>query len=1808
MSDLFEPIAVVGMAGRLPGARNLREYWRNLAEGRESITALTDEVLLAAGVPPSRLADPAYVKMAGLVPGVDMFDAEFFRMAPREAEVCDPQLRLFLEVTHEAVEDAGYSPAGLGRDVAVYGACGPNHYGDLHVLANPTYAAAPDMGLVVLNSIDYLATLTSYKMDFRGPSMSVLTACSSSLSAVQLACRSLQFAECDAAVAGASNVDIPYRVGYRWSPGDVRSPDGHCRPFDAAATGTIFTSGAGAVLLKRMSDAIADGDHIWAVIHGIGINNDGSEKVSFAAPSVAGQGTAILDAMAVAGFSPQDIGYVEMHATGTPLGDPIEMSALAGAYGRLAGDALAAGTIPVGSVKANIGHTNSAAGIAGLLKLALALENEHIPATINVGSVNPRLEIKNTPFFVNDTLRPWPRTAGRPRRAALSSLGIGGTNVHLVVEEGPVPLLTPHRQRPRVVVWSGRDEAAMNANRTALAEYFTEAGEGMFADAAATLQHGRTAHQVRGAVVCTSAEEAARSLGQAEQPLAGSTAAGESPDVVFAFPGQGSQHARMAAGLYGRQRVFTETADVCLDGFIQQGIDLYPLWLAENPGDDLHETENAQPLLFMIEYALAQQWIEWGIRPAALVGHSVGELVAATVAGVMQLDDALRLVAMRGQIMQRQPRGGMLVAATAAGRLSSLLPGGGSGVAVAAVNAHDQVVLAGAAGELAAAAEALAGAGVAVRPLRTSHAFHTPAMRSAAEEFLAGFDGVQLRAPALPVYSAATGQRLTTHHAGDPAFWAQQLAGPVLFAEAVNAAAADGRDRIMLEVGPGRALVRLAQRHPAVQAARWRAFASLPAPDDGSSKPQSDERNLLETLAELWVHGCAVNWSMIYRDEPLQRVSLPGYQFQRGRFWVQPVTGPAAPRSAVEAQPTAAPAPNSAVEAKPTAAPAACSSSRDADEAGPFTVLRWTEAARPALPARGLPTYPVALALIPADSAGAVPFVSALLQAGYRVVRLRPGDEFKERGGEFVVRPAHLADDLDQVLSRLDAAGHLPSLLVHAWGTGVCADTSGSIMDELDRTLFALLDLVQRAGRRPARGRLPSLLVLTTSAIDVSGDEAVVPARAALIAATRSVGLESPGTACRVIDVGVTSTEDQLAAELRSGATDPLVALRGARRWLPVQRPWPVPPGGQAAIRPGGVYVVTGGLGGLGLAVAKSLAATGRRPKLVLLARTRREAIEDLAEIESMGANVRVIICDVADRSQLDSALHEAEKAFGPVNGVLHLAGVAGGGMTQFRSREDVESVLRPKVLGTVFLAETLDDRPPVDFVVCFSSQAALTGMVGGADYAAANAFLDAYAAGRPRWLSINWPGWTTVGMAAGGVLEDLAAAMRAVRSPDARPAPEPGLCHETVLSAATHWVLDEHRVGNAAVLPGAGIVDVIIRAYLDTIPGAGAPVTLRDVVFVRPLIAERARRTRVCFEPAGAGAWRVQVLSRPDGTAGSEPDGWRQHASCLLTTGGPPARRVIVDEVVAGLSDLPAPSLLPSRGSAFRFGPHWHTIKRMWGSASLIVIELALPPAFAAETREHAVHPALLDTGTAAARHGAAHDLLLPFLYQSMTWYAPLPDRLHSQVRLKPSEDLTADIDFIAPDGTVVVAIEGFRMRRATLNDLGAGADSGPADSGTEPGEARAAAAPVDGLPPEEGVRLLLRLLESPMPAQIAVVPHQDGRPVPSPGSVPSDPPRAEHADATEVAVGRAAAVPPARAADGSLQDRLATIWQQVLGRQGIGPQDDFFALGGDSLMAVALTGRIRDAFGVEMSIGSLFDYPNLAALTTALREQGAQ
>jgi acyl transferase domain-containing protein/NADP-dependent 3-hydroxy acid dehydrogenase YdfG/acyl carrier protein len=1654
VTDLFEPIAVVGIAARMPGARDADQFWANLRDTRDCITTLGDDDLVAAGVPVARLADPAYVKAAGLMPGVDEFDAGYFRMSPREAEICDPQLRIMLETTYEVVQDAGYSPETLGRDVAVFAASGPTRYLDVNLLANPKYAGALDMGMSVLNTVDYLATLVSYKFDFRGPSMSVLTACSSSLSAVHLACQSLQLGECDAAVAGGCNVQIPYGVGYRWSPGDVRSADGRCRPFDATASGTIFTSGAAAVLLKRLPDAIVDGDQIRAVIRGIGINNDGSDKVSFSAPSVSGQTNAVIDAMDLAGVKPEGIQFVEMHATGTPLGDPIEVAALAAAYRRLAGPTPAE-PILVGSVKSNIGHTVAAAGMAGLLKLVLALEHEQIPATANLGALNPRLELERTPFAVNDTPRPWPRQPGRPRRAGLSSLGVGGTNVHLVVEEGPTLPRTPHLDRPRVVVWSGRDRDAARAARARLAGYFEACDEDTFADAVATLQQGRTPLPVRGALVCRSPREAAALLtGEpAGDPVDVDPEA--PPSVVFALPGEAGQHPGTAADLYPAQRVFTETVDVCLDAFAAHGLDLGTVWPRAGQTDPGAVGALADPLSFTIEYALAVQWISWGIQPVALAGRGVGALAAAVAAGTTALPDA-----------------------------------------VAAVVAGDA---------------------------KTEHG--RPAADPAADLGREVADAVAGATVVLDLGPPAAGSG-----------WARALSA---------------------RAGRGAAVVC--------------CLGAAEGDDAGSA--------MLSGLAMLWTMGCPVAWEQVYQDEPLQRVPVPGHPLRRQRYWVAPMPGDTTDAAAGSSPHPATPPPPET-------------------SGGPFVLPAWVETTttpRPSVPpGRCVPC----LALLPPDRSEAAALVAVLERAGHQVIGVRAGANFEVRDSGFVVRPSGLAEDLDRVLADLERQRLAPRLLVHAWAVGDGGGTGADGADPLGETFFALFDLVQRAGHRAVTGPPPAVLVLTSASVDVSGAEPVRPERAALLGQVRSLALESPGQRVRLIDLGGGRPGDALLEELLSDSDDVVVALRGNRRWTPAHpTPTTLPPR-SSPLRRDGVYVITGGVGGLALAVARGLAATGLAPRLALLTRADRgggdRAARARAELDALtdaGARVRVLTCDVADRERLEEALDEVTEVFGPVNGVFHLAGVAGGGMMRVRDRAAAEEVLRPKVSGTLALAAALAHRSPVDFVVCFSSRAALTGMFGGADYAAANAFLDAFAAGRPGWLSVDWPAWAQVGMAADGRLDALTGRLAALAATTAgEPAPRPGELHdERVVSASTTWAMDEHRMDGVAVLPGSALVDLVIDGYLRTVPGARAPLTLREVTFVRPVVGDQPRVVRVSFAPRPDRGWQVRVLSRPQ-DGGTR---WQEHAHCAIHPAEPDERVQPIEKLRDGLAEAP-----PGRPDheSFVFGPRWHNIVRGWESADTRLVEISLPPQYHDEARTHRAHPAILDTGTGNAARASADCVFIPFLYQAMTWYRPLPAHLYSQLRIRHrgEESIVADVRLLDPDGRTAAVIDGFTMRRIRRRDLV------PAPG--EPAPDAAGAAPPAALRPDEGVRLLLRLLESRTPGQVAVLPGGAGS---APAALPDTPAAPARPDD---AAGPYAPAPPAVPAGPAMpggaldRDRLRDLWCDILGRADIGPDDDFFDLDGDSLAAVALAGRIRDELGVEVGIETVFDHPTLGEMTSFL------
>ncbi|HST59835.1 MAG TPA: acyltransferase domain-containing protein, partial [Longimicrobium sp.] len=824
-------------------------------------------------VPEPLRTDPAFVPAGGALAEVELFDAAFFGFTPREAQVTDPQQRLFLEVAWEALEHAGYDAARVPGRVGVYAGTSMSHY-YLNLLTRPDVtAAAGEMAVYMGNDKDFLATRAAFQMGLEGPALVVQTACSTSLVAVHLACQGLLGGDCDMALVGGAAVTANEHTGYLYQQGNIRSPDGHCRAFDARAQGTVRGSGVAVAALKRLEDALADGDTVHAVILASAINNDGSAKVGFTAPRVEGQAAAIRAAHAAADVDPATITYVEAHGTATELGDPIEIEALTQAF-RAGTDRT--GYCAIGSAKTNLGHLDVAAGITGLIKTALALRDGEIPPSLHYTRPNPQIDFASSPFFVNTTLAPWTPPAGVPRRAGVSSFGIGGTNAHVVMEQPPAVAPSPAPSRPeQLLVLSARTETGLDAAARRLAAHLEQNPEQALADVAWTLQQGRRAFAHRRAVVARTHAEAVQALADAARGVAGQ-AGNEAPAAVFLFPGQGAQYAGMARGLYEREPVFREELDRCAELLRPQlGLDLRDA-IFSGDADRLKQTALTQPALFAVEYAIAKQWMSWGIAPESMIGHSVGEYVAACLAGVFSLEDALALVAERGRLMQSLPAGSMLAIPLAAAQVEPML---GGSVSVATINAPDRCVVSGPSEEIARLEAELLGRGIEAKRVETSHAFHSPMMDSILDAFSARVAGTVRNAPALRWVSNLTGTWITPAEAVDPAYWSRHLRGAVRFADGLATLAAEGRGRVFIECGPGRTLSSLARRQVPGSA----AIHSMRHAGDSTD----DVEVLLSALGSAWAAGSEIDWRAVQGGEARRRVPLPTYPFERKRFWIE---------------------------------------------------------------------------------------------------------------------------------------------------------------------------------------------------------------------------------------------------------------------------------------------------------------------------------------------------------------------------------------------------------------------------------------------------------------------------------------------------------------------------------------------------------------------------------------------------------------------------------------------------------------------------------------------------------------------------------------------------------------------------------------------------------------------------------------------------------------------------------------------------------------------------------------------------------
>ncbi|NIM12912.1 MAG: amino acid adenylation domain-containing protein [Candidatus Aminicenantes bacterium] len=1375
-------IGVIGMAGRFPGAKNIDEFWKNLKNGIESITFFTDEEVAEAEGKNWLARNPNYVKAKGVLEGSEYFDSTFFSYIKNEAAVMDPQVRVFHECCWEALEHAGYVPDNYEGKIGLFAGATPNFYWEALTMLS---GGKTDSFLELWDALqfsekDYLTTRISYKLNLNGPAVAVQTACSTSLVAIDMACQGLLTGKCDIALAGGVSITVHDRTGYLYQEGMIMSPDGHCRAFDDRAKGTVNGNGAGVVVLKRLGEAVGDRDTIHAVIKGSAVNNDGIRKVGFTAPSVEGQAEVIRAAMEMARVNPESISCVETHGTGTILGDPIEMEGL-----KLAFNIKQRGFCAIGSVKTNIGHLDAAAGVAGFIKTVLALKHRCIPPILNFKTPNAKIDFENSPFYVNTGLKDW-KNDKYPLRAGINSFGFGGTNAHVILEEWPGDRRSEGQgtggqkndgekvNSPQLIILSAKTGTALDKMTENLAKYLKEnhdnpenpanpgANSGFnLANAAYTLQVGRKAFEYRRMLVCSHVDEAVHILSSLDaEKLQSFVARKEDRPVVFMFPGQGSQYVGMARGLYENEPVFRREIDRCFETPML-GDPIKKILYPPETGDlhllpDINRTEIAQPVIFIIEYALARLLMEWGIMPYAMIGHSIGEYTAACLSGVFSLENALELVTLRGRLMQQMPAGSMLSVPLPEQEIRPLLD---RDISLAAVNTPGSCVVSGTHQAIDAFAEQLMEKEIKTRRLHTSHAFHSPMMDPVLDEFEKKVRQIKMEEPQIPYISNLSGNWITIKGVTDPLYWPMHLRRTVRFADGLQVLL-NKRDLILLEVGPGSALSTFTRQHPAREAGHLVLDLVRHVKEE-----VDDNEFLLRKLGQLWLYGKEPDWRKFYPGEKRQRIPLPSYPFESKHCVIDKNQFEKVNNTFFES----------------------LQSPKKTDISDWFYIPSWKR--RPLvfgnLQAREKPGKSCWLLFINEGSM-VRQMVRQLKMDGYHVITVSIGPGFSLEDADeytYTINPRQ-DQDYEALFNDLRLKGKTPHKIIHLWNVREGDEGEPgieAIEKSLDLGFFSLIFLVRELGM-PEGMDAVEIDVLTNNMQEVTGGDLLCPLKAALLGALKVIPHEYPRVKYRSIDIELSEPGSQqekrlvgqVVEEISEESTDSVVAYRNGIRWVQTFEPVRLDEtfNGTSRLREKGVYLISGGLGSMGLVLAKHLSRSVKA-RLVLLSRSPlpgRERWEEwlssrdtedrvsrkirqLQEIEELGAEIMVVAADVSDQEQIKEAVRQIQDRFGRLDGVIHAAGVADqGGVIQRRTRETTEPVLAAKMKGTLLLDRLIKDFAPDFFILC-SSITSVLGNFSEVGYAAANAFLDAFAQFRNSrdgvfTLSINWDTWQEVGMA----------------------------------------------------------------------------------------------------------------------------------------------------------------------------------------------------------------------------------------------------------------------------------------------------------------------------------------------------------------------------------------------------------------------------------------------------------------------------
>lgn len=1331
-------IAVIGMAGKFPKSNNLQEFWSNIEQGKDCVSFFTEDELIEAGVDEELVKNELYVKASSYLEEKDKFDFSFFQYTPAEAKAMDPQMRLLHQCIWEALEDSGYNSLDFKGQIGLYTSASSNFKWEIFSNINAEESGIDDYSLKLLNDKDYIASRIAYKLNLKGPVVNLNTACSSSLVSIHEACKSILLGECDIALAGGVTITNTSKIGYMYQEGMILSPDGHCRAFDQKAAGTVSGEGVGMVVLKRLKNAIADGDNIQAIIKGSAINNDGNRKVGYVTPSVAGQVQVIKRALKMSRIESNTIEYIEAHGTATPVGDSMELDALHQVFGDLPRQKCG-----LGSVKTNMGHCNSAAGVAGFIKTVLALKNKTIPPSLYCDNANAAIS-ESSPFYINTKLKAWESQG--IRRAGVSSFGIGGTNAHVILEEAPDQAYTIEQQEvPNVLVFSGKTEKALSKNIENFKHHVQNNPKINLSHAAFTLACGRNHHDFREAVVVNNFKEVASKL--SFKGHAGLIK--KQNEVAFLFSGQGAQYIKMGYDLYAANASFRNTIDACFEIANEYvDYDLRDCLIKENDAAHIHNTQYAQPLLFIIEYSLAKLLIEANIVPQVMIGHSLGEYVAACIGGVIELKDAIKLVIKRGEFMQQMKSGSMLSVMISMSEFSTYIDDT-IAIDVAAINSHNNIILSGEEDELKKIEIKLKADNHYYRYLQTSHAFHSSMMDPMLEKFRLEFNGIILNEPSIPIVSNLTGKLVSADDITTPDYWVNHLRNRVNFYDGVKEIITTGA-HTFIEIGPGNSLTQLVNNilDNDESDKDSRAFNLLKTAGDSGAGNQY----FLNQLGSLWAYGVNFDWSVFYTEEERRRISIPTYAFDEYSFPVEfDLT------RTIEQQ---------------------ISGTIDfnkKNESDWYYIPQWqNEILTPYSVDGALQGERILVFCNENDFDTAL--IAQLNNQNADIITVRVGDHYsKHDENKYVVNP-ELREDYDKLFQDIKGRGYNPRNIIHLWSLQKAGVNDIKAFQNIG--LYSLLNIALSLTNNHFDEHI-RINVISSGMHKVFDSDILHLPSSTLLGAIKVIPLEFINLGVQNIDISasagqqVSTLVDQVCKEISIDSDSHFVAYRGGSRWVPSYSSIKLDDDKAALtsrLKENGAYLITGGFGGMGLSIAKYLTKSVKA-NVILVGRSLfperqewtkhvennsayAEKIKVVQEMEASGGAVLICRGDVSIKEQMVQIIEEAKSAFGQINGVIHSAGVIDyGGVILNRTNEVTEKYMAPKVEGTLIIDELLKDEP-LDFFALFSSigNVLYSNKFGQLSYNASNEFLEAFAHYKNQMstthaVTINWCDWKEVGM-----------------------------------------------------------------------------------------------------------------------------------------------------------------------------------------------------------------------------------------------------------------------------------------------------------------------------------------------------------------------------------------------------------------------------------------------------------------------------